>query len=143
MDDKSWRKHLDPEDMTADEIYERVVDLLVAGLLRLILEEEGNKKGPAIDMATEKVEDNFPVLPAPSETKLILESIVRGRIPFGHGGEAFWIKRIQELNGQGFSSEKIAKQLNQEDHESKRAGKWSRTAVWRILKRLKEKGVTE
>ena len=119
------------------------MDLLVAGLLRLIIEEEGNKKAPAVGPATEKVEDTLPALPAPSETKLILESIVRGRIPFGHGAEAFWIKRIQELNGRRFSSEKIAKQLNQEDHESKRAGKWSRTAVWRILKRLKEKGVTE
>ena len=112
-------------------------------MLRLIIEEEGNKKAPAIGTVTEKVEDNLPALPAPSETKLILESIVRGRIPFGHGTDAFWIKRIQELSKQRLSSEKIAKHLNREDHESKRAGKWSRTAVWRILKRLKEKSVTE
>ena len=57
--------------------------------------------------------------------------------------EMFLIRRIQELAEQGHSTEKIARQLNQEDHVSKRAGKWSRTAVWRILKRLKEKSVTK
>jgi hypothetical protein len=44
MDDKSWRKHLDPEDMTSEEIYERVVELLAAGLIRLVIEEEAIEK---------------------------------------------------------------------------------------------------
>ncbi len=56
--------------------------------------------------------------------------------------EMRWIKRIWELKAQGLSSEKIAQQLNREDQTSKRAGKWSRPTVWRILKRIKEKGIT-
>lgn len=71
-----------------------------------------------------------------------------GPIPFGQKlgkngleieeNETALIKRICELAKQRWSSEKIAKRLNQEDHQTRRAGKWTRTAVWRILK----KGVT-
>ena len=56
---------------------------------------------------------------------------------------AAWIRRIQELARQKYSTEKIAQFLNKEDHETKRAGKWSRTAVWRILQRPQKKPVTK
>jgi hypothetical protein len=54
-----------------------------------------------------------------------------------------WVRRIQELASQKLSTEKIARHLNEEDHETKRAGKWSRTAVWRTLQQLKKKAVTK
>lgn len=70
----------------------------------------------------------------------------QGRIPFGkkltelgwedNELEMKWIRRIIELKGQGLTTYKIAKRLNAEDHETLRAGKWSRTAVWRTLKAL-------
>lgn len=79
--------------------------------------------------------------------------IGQGRMPFGKKRtlfgwvenelEAKWIRRIVELDEEGLSTEKIAKRLNEEDRETRRAGKWSRTAVWRTLKALdKKKGVT-
>ena len=147
---ENWRKYLDPEDMTLEEQMERIIELLAIALRRSIAEEEDRlKKGVVL---TEKVED-VPSISNVSQDKLVLEAPSKGRIPFGEqmGGEGrevnkaevYWIKRIQELSAQGLSSEKIAQQLNQEDQNSKRAGKWIRPTVWRILKRLKEKGVTE
>ena len=77
----------------------------------------------------------------------------QGRIPFGfqqnpYGRAIFepelkWIERTHELALQKLSTEKIAGILNREDTTSKRAGKWSRPAVWRILKRLDIKTVTK
>ena len=77
----------------------------------------------------------------------------QGRVPFGfqqnlygraiYEPEIKWLQRIHELATQKLSTEKIARLLNKEDLTSKRAGKWSRTAVWRILKRIKKKAVTE
>ena len=137
---ENWRKHLDPEDMTPEERLERVVELLATAVVRLIGEERKEETRPS-------------TLASPSQPEIAHAPPTKGRVPFGQeiGGmgrifneaEVRWIKRIRELAAQGCSSEKIAKQLNLEDHESKRSGKWSRTAVWRILKRLKGKGVTE
>jgi hypothetical protein len=77
----------------------------------------------------------------------------QGRIPFGfqqnpygraiYEPEIKWLERIHKLASQKLSTEKIARLLKKEDLTSKRAGKWSRTAVWRILKRIKKKAVTE
>jgi hypothetical protein len=77
----------------------------------------------------------------------------QGRVPFGfrqnpygravHDPEMKWIEYIHELASQGFSTEKIAFILNKEDRQTKRAGKWSRTAIWRILKRFKKIAVTK
>ncbi len=137
---ENWRKYLDPDDITPEEREERVIELLATAVVRLMGDERKEETKP-------------PILVSPSQSEIAHAPLVKGRIPFGQetGGmgrvfnetETRWIKRIQELAAQGWSSEKIARQLNLEDHESKRAGKWSRTAVWRILKRLKEKGVTE
>lgn len=121
---ENWRKFLDPEDMTPMERMERIVELLATAAAR----EEKEKTKPDISDSS-------------SQTETVHAPSAKGRIPFGQ--EVGEIGRIQELTAQGWSSEKIAKQLNLEDHESKRSGKWYRTAVWRILKRLKKKGVTE
>lgn len=146
MDDKEWRRYLDPEDLTPEERLQRLTELLAVAVRRLAMEEEERKKKGLPPM--EKAEDDQTVL----QDKFILEAPDKGRIPFGemmgpegreiNEEEIHWIKRILELSRQGLSSEKIAQQLNREDHASKRAGKWFRPTVWRILKKLKEKGVT-
>jgi len=132
---KKKQKEIGSEDI--QELSQRVVELLAAAAVNLVT--EGEKGNSPISVAPDQPYD-FPI-------------VRKGRIPFGqrmsHEGlveneiEMFLIRRIQELAEQGHSTEKIARQLNQEDHVSKRAGKWSRTAVWRILKRLKEKSVTK
>ena len=141
---ENWRNYLDPEEMTPEERLERVVELMATGALRLIREEQD--VGRTNSISSEKSENIIPTtsnIPIPPK---------KGRVPFGerittagrevNEVELAWIKRIQELASQGCSSEYIAEKLNEEDHESKRAGKWSRVAVWRILKGLKEKPVT-
>ena len=137
---ENWRKYLDPEDMTPEERLERVVELLATAVVRLVRGEGKEKMKP-------------PTSTSPSQPDVSHAPPAKGRVPFGqeinemgrifNEAEVRWIKRIQELTDQGWSSEKIARQLNLEDHESKRSGKWSRTAVWRILKKFKRKGVTE
>ncbi|MBI2069119.1 MAG: recombinase family protein [Elusimicrobia bacterium] len=137
---ENWRKYLDPEDMTPEERLERVIELLATAVARMIRGEGKEETKP-------------PTLISPSQPEIANAPSAKGRVPFGqemgkmgrvfNQAELVWIKRIQELAAQGWSSEKIAKQLNKEDHESNRAGRWSRTAVWRILKKLKQKGVAE
>ena len=137
---ENWKKYLDPEDMTPEERTERVVELLATAVVRLILGER-------------KEETKLPTSASSAQPEIAHAPPAKGRVPFGQEmsemGRIFkeaefrWINRIQQLAAQGRSSEKIARQLNMEDHESKRVGKWSRTAVWRILKRLKGKDVTE
>jgi hypothetical protein len=97
--------------------------------------------------------------PLTSELKEISEPLgtrkraPQGRVPFGfqqnpYGrtideSEMRWIQRIQALASQKFSTEQIARHLNKEDLETKRAGKWSRTVVWRTLQQFKKKAVTK
>ena len=69
----------------------------------------------------------------PSRVVTSLLKAKSGPVPFGQkvygldrvvdDTETKWIKRIQEMEESGFSTEKIAKVLNKEDKESKRAGK--------------------
>ena len=124
--------------MAPEERFYRLVELLAIGLTRLVQEV------------------NIPPTDKPSLSQTVCESLrpaAKGRIPFGERQspvgrtidllEEHWIKRIGYLSADGLSSEKIAKLLNQEDRESKRSGKWSRTAVWRILQKTKKKVVTK
>ena len=137
---KKKRKEIGSENITSAELSQRVVEILASAAFRLATEGE-----------KENANSTTSITPTQSEDFSI--PMKRGRIPFGqklsteglvtNGTEMLLIKRIQELAEQGCSSEKIARQLNKEDHQTKRAGRWTRTAVWRILKRLKEKGVTE
>jgi len=124
--------------MIPEERFRRIVDLLAAAVIRIAQEESST-----------------PVKKSPSPPTIhdSLRPTAKGRIPYGerqtpvgrsiNPSEEHWLKRIRELSADGLSSEGIAKHLNQEDRESKRAGKWSRTAVWRILQRSKKKAVTE
>lgn len=142
MAKKHW--YLDPEELTPQERLDRVVELLAKAAYLLAVEEI--KKEEAGFKGDEKTDAN---ISAPSPTLLPYKI---GPVPYGQRQfgldravdeiEMKWIKRIEELAKSGLSMEKIAKRLNEEDNESKRAGKWRRAAVWRILQRLKEKGVT-
>lgn len=124
----------DPDDMTPEERSARVVKLLARAVYRRICEErekgEAGVPGSTVQSEPEAVPDICPPR--------------TGRIPFGQSGldgkrvvnpeEQAWILRVRRWAEEGLSSEAIAKQLNKEDRTSRRAGKWSRVAVWRILK---------
>jgi hypothetical protein len=150
-----WKKMYD--EMTPEERFRRVVEILSRASIRLLNNQmaeatgqDAVKSGQAVTASrqvaapdpTEKVDLEHGVL----EGHLALPQ--RGRVPFGQKKygqdrqvneiELALMKDIQRLAAEGLSSEQIAQWLNQEDKVSKRAGKWSRTAVWRILKSLKE-----
>lgn len=128
---------IDPRNLTPEERGLRIMELHTSILERMKQEKENPAPPPS-----EKIERLGTCARSP-----------QGRIPFGfqqnpygravHEGEAKWVQRIEALASQKFSLEKIAQALNKEDHETKRAGKWSRTAVWRILQRSKKSGVTK
>jgi len=129
-----------PDDMTPEERLDRIVEILAEASLRLLREQQSETAEPA--------GPPVPDTPAPAFCPMKL-----GRLPFGQekfdGGrvespdEAALVKRICELAREGLSTDAIAKRLNQEDKTSKRSGKWSKVAVWRILRREKGRGVTE
>lgn len=131
---EDWRKHMTPEDMAPMDRLSRVVELLASAVLRLIEKPPTTSDDPAPG----------PVPPGFGP---------RGRVPFGKQWElegwkddpreAVWIGRILAWAKEGLSSEKIARKLNAEDRETRRASKWSRTAVWRILQREKRRGATD
>ncbi|MBI4055564.1 MAG: recombinase family protein [Elusimicrobia bacterium] len=146
----------DPEDMTPEERLQRIVEILSDGVVRLIRKKQEEKAcAAAAQPAIADSSTSSCVAVAASEPKKLPESLLlkRGRVPFGqrklgedrteHKSEQVWVQRIGELAAKGYSSEKIAQRLNREDRESKRAGKWSRVAVWRILKGLEHRGVTK
>ena len=129
---KKRQEDFDSENITPAELSQRVVEILASAAVRLLT--EGKKEDVSPPTSTTPTW-NYDCLTLPK----------RGPIPFGqklgtkgleiNEKEMILIKRIQELAKEGWSSEKIAKLLNAEDHETKRAGKWTRTAVWRILKK--------
>jgi len=144
------------DDMTRQERFQRVVEILSQASLRLLKKQQAKVAGQGTEIPEQSVTAAEQVaVPDPTET-VDLESGVfeghlapspRGRVPFGQRKcgqgrqvneiEHSLIMDIQRLAAEGLSSEQIARRLNQEDKVSKRAGKWSRTAVWRILKSLK------
>lgn len=139
-----WRKHLDPDDMTPEERLNRVVDLLATASLRLVTGDKVPSESPAeADKATIQVSE--------PQSQKIVQGI--GRMPFGQkmteGGRAVdtvelkWIRRIQKLAAEGLSMEKIAQRLNEEDHETRRQGKWCGSTVWRLLRRVSKKGIAD
>lgn len=125
-----------PDDMTPEERLTRIVEILAGGVRRAISEDQSGQGGGKSDKplvpAQPEVEKQCPVKP--------------GRVPFGqhevrglraeNPSEQAMIEKIKKLHDEGHSGEEIAKLLNEEDRKSKRAGKWSRTAVWRILKQF-------
>ncbi len=152
-----WKKMYD--EMTAEERFQRIVGIMSRASLRLLKKQQAEASGQGIDKpvlaatASEEVAE-----PDPMEKVDLAHGVFegyfapppRGRVPFGqrkcgqdreiHEVEQSLIKDIQRLAAEGLSSEQIARRLNQEDKVSKRAGKWSRTAVWRMLRNLKAYG---
>ena len=128
----------EPVDMTPGERLDQIVALMSKGVVQSMKPEKANDQ-----VQTKNSNKVLPIEPIPIHK--ILPEIPRiGRIPFGEiKEEAIWINRIIGLNAQSLSSEKIAKTLNREDHSSIRSGKWTRTAVWRILKRNRSRSVTD
>jgi hypothetical protein len=121
-------------DYTPEERLNRVIEILADAVFRAMLTEQtGTAKGRMNHRGTSI--SCIPRLPQ------------KGPVPFGQRiaeegveedpDEKRLIRLIQRLAAKGYSVDKIAKRLNQEDKKSRRAGTWSRTAIWRILKSLK------
>lgn len=135
MEDR--RDWLDPEEMTPEERLDRIVELLTTAARRL----SAKKRSGVAEQA--KPEEAAPMMLPPR----------RGRIPFGQRRgklgresdsiEARWVREVARLSSEGRSLRKIVLHLNKADRASKRAGRWTITAIWRILRRQKERGVTE
>ncbi len=121
---KLEKKYFDPfENMSPKERLDRFVELLALGSVKLIASKKSVMTSPM----------DFDPMPDWDQ--------IRGRFRFGRSIEdKNMIKRIVKMREQGLSTEKIATALNEEDHSSSRQGKWDRSAVWRILKRVKEQG---
>lgn len=127
---------LDPDEMTPEQRFERIAEIFADAVIRLAVEECQREKG----------EIAAPVTPESSQPQTVLDPCTArtGRIPFGQSGldgrrvinpeEQAWILRIRQLAVEGCSAGVIADNLNKEDCKSRRAGKWSKVAVWRILK---------
>ncbi|OGS12952.1 MAG: hypothetical protein A2234_06930 [Elusimicrobia bacterium RIFOXYA2_FULL_58_8] len=148
-----WKKMID--EMTPEERFNRVVEILTQASLRLLGKQRAEAAGQNVEKSWQATTVGEQIVgPPPEEAPLDYSSSEvprepprRGRVPFGHRKygedrqiheiELSLVKDIQRLAAEGLSSEQIAQRLNQDDKVSKRAGKWSRTAVWRILKRLK------
>jgi hypothetical protein len=139
------RVFTDPEDMTPEERLDRIVELLAIASIRLAQKEnlnvDSDKQSPeTVDDVKPPIQEHF----IPNKP---------GRVPFGvekkdvgriiNQREQKFISRIYELSIGGQSTEKIATELNREDHESKWAGKWNKVTVWRILKRIEIESVTK
>lgn len=144
---RSWRS-LDPVEMTPEERMEAVIEILAEAVVRIILEDRvrgGVQK--KIDREYSKPIDLKKLFP---EKKRFSPP---SRVPFGYRtegdqrikekSEMELIEKIKELRSLGLSMEKIAKHLNEIDKKSQRAGMWSGSAVWRILKRIDCKGPSE
>jgi len=149
-----WKKMYD--EMTPEERFQRIVEIMSRASVRLLNKQMAESAGQGAG-APERATTIDEQVPEPDLTEKadlkhgVLEGHLtpscRGRVPFGQKKcgqdrrvneiELSLIKDIQRLAAKGLSSEQIAQRLNQEDKVSKRAGKWSRTAVWRILKSLK------
>ena len=121
-------------DHTSEERLNRVIEILADAVFRAVLAEQtGIAEASTLHRGTSI--SSIPRLPQ------------KGPVPFGQRiveegveedpDEKRLIRQIQRLSAKGYSGDKIAKRLNREDKKSRRAGKWSRTAVWRILKSLK------
>lgn len=150
-----WKERID--EMTPAERFDRVVEILSRASLRLLKKQQAEAacQNPGEPEAAATADEQ---LAEPDSTEKaewergVLEGQLaipryKGRVPFGQRKsghdrqineiELLLIKDIQRLAAEGLSSEKIARWLNQKDKVSQRAGKWSRTAVWRILKNMK------
>jgi hypothetical protein len=138
------RKYFDSDEMTPPERFHRVVKLLASACLKLL--NENLQQEIQIPTTLKNKE------PRPIHS---ISTIHRkpGPIPFGKKMQGLelgsnlveesCIRRILDLHIKKYSNETIARILNKEDHETKRAGKWTRTAVWRILKERQPRGVTD
>ncbi len=132
--EKEYRHCIDPDDMTPEDRWDEILNLLAKASVRLA---EREKNIPP--------EERIPDMPLFTALTLINA----GRIPFGqkkyHGrrtknqSEIQCIARISELAFGGNSLSEIADKLNQEDQNSRYAGRWSKVSVWRILKKAKAK----
>lgn len=127
MGEQDW--HVNPADMTPEERSEQLIKLLARALVRLCSDEKEGIK--ALDSKNIRVDPRLIKRkgPLPFGTMMTQDGIV------ANATEMALINRMKQLAEQGISTEKIAGILNEENHRTRRGAKWTRSLVWRILKR--------
>ena len=147
MEDKKWEN---PEEMTPQERWEQMLQLLAGAVVRLIEKEKAAGIDPPPKEATSENVNAVAISKHLSgKITVQLPKTKLGRMPFGerakrfgvresHPVEMVWMKRILEWSKQGESLSKIANRMNKEDHETRYAGRWDRAKVWWVLKKAKK-----
>ena len=147
MNDKKWD---DPEEMTPQERWEQMLQLLAGAVVRLIEKEKAAGIDPPPKETTSENVNDVPISKHLSgKITIRLPKTKLGRMPFGertkglgaresHPVEMVWMKRILEWAKEGESLSKIANRMNKEDRETRYAGRWDRAKVWWVLKKAKE-----
>ena len=147
MDDKKWE---DPGEMTPQERWEQMLQLLAKAVVHLIEKEKAAGIDPPPKEATSENVNDVPISKhLSSKITIQLPKTKLGRMPFGERtkgfgvrendpGEMAWMKRMLEWAKEGESLSKIASRMNKEDRETRYAGRWDRAKVWWVLKKAKK-----
>ena len=143
-ENKNW---MDPDEMTPDERWDEILNLLAKAVVRLTEKEKAAGIKPPPKTSVPK--DAIPMLNhLQMKNEFYIPQPKRGRMPFGEKPkgagtreenltEQSWMRKILEWSKEGKSLSKIMKRLNEEDRETRYAGKWDRAKVWWVLKRAK------
>jgi hypothetical protein len=146
MEDKKWE---DPEEMTPQERWEQMLQLIAGAVVHLIEKEKAAGIEPPPKEATSKNVNDVPMSRQLSSKIIIqLPKTKLGRMPFAerpngfglresHPVEIAWMKQMLEWAKEGESLSKIANRMSKEDRETRYAGKWDRAKVWWVLKKAK------
>ena len=147
MDDKEWKVS---KEMTPQERWEQIVELLTKAVICLIEKEKAAGIDPPPEEAVFKNVNDVPISRNLSgKITVQLPKTKLGRMPFGESAKGFgvreshpvemvWMKRMLEWSQEGESLSKIANRMNKEDRETRYAGRWDRAKVWWVLKKAKK-----
>ena len=147
MENKKWEN---PEEMTPEERWEQMLELLAEAVVRLIEKEKAAGIDPLPKEATSENVNDAPISRNLSgKITVQLPKTKLGRMPFGerakgsgirenHPIEQVWMKRMLEWSKQGEPLSKIVNRMNKEDRETRYAGRWDRAKVWWVLKKAKK-----
>ena len=147
IEDKKWGN---PEEMSPQERWEQMLQLLAGAVVRLIEKEKAaGIDPPPKEVSSENINDVTISKHLSGKITVQLTKTKLGRMPFGerikgsgiresHPVEMVWMKRILEWSKQGESLSKIANRMNKEDRETRYAGRWDRAKVWWVLKKAKK-----
>ncbi len=147
MGDKKWD---DPKEMTPQERWEQMLQLLAKAMVLLIEKEKAaGIDPPPKEAASKNITDVSISRHLSDKITIQIPKTKLGRMPFGertkgfgvrerHPVEMAWMKRMLGWAKEGESLSKIVNTMNKEDRETRYAGRWDRAKVWWVLKKAKE-----